>query len=116
MRAQLNGNVDMLIKIRRFEIDGNEQAIIIEDEENDYDGFMAWNELKSIVNVVAKPKATSAFLPYAEFSEVYEFENSKLVLDFCSDTGDINIHGDDNKMMEKFLKILFDSGKFELAI
>ncbi|MFD1622498.1 hypothetical protein [Thalassotalea marina] len=105
----------MKINIRKYETDGRLLAVIIEDKNNDYDGWMAFESLKSAANEIASHKASSKLLPFAEFIEVYNYGDTEVTLQYCADTGDIDIVSDSRNGISTFLEQLVISYDFELV-
>jgi len=103
------------INIRKYEIDGRLLAVIIEDKNNEYDGWMAFESLKSASTEIALHKTSSNFLPFTEFTEVYTYGDTEVTLQYCADTGDIDITSDSNNGISIFLNKLVSSYDFELV-
>ncbi|WMN61907.1 hypothetical protein NI389_19070 (plasmid) [Pseudoalteromonas xiamenensis] len=105
----------MNINIRKYEIDGQLLAVIIEDKNNEYDGWMAFEQLKNASAELAVHKSSSTFLPFTEITEVYTYGDSEVTLQYCADTGDIDITCDSNSGMGTFLSKLVSSYNFVLV-
>ena len=103
------------INIRKYETDGRLLAVILEDKNNDYDGWMAFESLKSAANAIASHKTSSKLLPFTEFTEVYNYRDTEVTLKYCADTGDIDIVSDSSVGISTFLDKLVTSYDFELV-
>ncbi|MDK1286856.1 hypothetical protein [Pseudoalteromonas umbrosa] len=103
------------INIRKYETDGRLLAVIIEDKNNGCDGWMAFESLKSAANEIASHKTSSKLLPFTEFTEVYNYGDTEITLQYCADTGDIDIVTDSSDGMSTFLDKLVTSYDFELV-